>query len=110
MEGKFEDRDAAIRIFAEHNRDVVATIPTQRLLVFDVKEGWEPLCAFLGVPVPAGEPFPHVNDASDFSRRQRDQYRHIARRLLPALGATAAGAVALTLALSRRRARRSARD
>src|SRR5215207_6851284 len=110
MEGKFEDRDAAIRIFAEHNRDVVATIPTQRLLVFDVKEGWEPLCVFLGVPVPADEPFPHLNDVADFSRRQRDQYRHIARRLLPALGATAAGAVALALALSRRRARRSARD
>ena len=83
----------------------------QRLLVFDVKEGWEPLCAFLGVPVPAGEPFPHVNDAADFSRRQRDQYRHIARMLLPALGAAAAGgAAALVLGLSRRRERRSARD
>jgi hypothetical protein len=45
------------------------------------------MCAFLGVPVPAGEPFPHVNDASDFSRRQRDQYRHIIHKLLPATGA-----------------------
>jgi hypothetical protein len=110
LAGRFEDRDAAIRIFEEHNRDVVATVPPERLLVFDVKEGWEPLCAFLGVPVPAGEPFPHVNDAIDFSRRQRDQYRHIARMLLPVLGAAAGGAAALTLALRRRRARRSARD
>jgi hypothetical protein len=110
LAGRFEDRDAAIRIFEEHNREVVATVPPERLLVFDVKEGWEPLCAFLGVPVPAGEPFPHVNDAIDFSRRQRDQYRHIARMLLPVLGAAAGGAAALTLALSRRRARRSARD
>ena len=92
MEGRFEDRAAAIRIFEEHNREVIATIPSQRLLVFDVKEGWQPLCAFLGVPVPADEPFPHVNDAADFSRRQRDQYRHIARMLLPALGAAVAGA------------------
>jgi len=104
MSGRFEDRDMAIRIFAEHNREVVATVPPERLLVFDVKEGWEPLCAFLGVPVPVGEPFPHLNDAIDFSRRQRDQYRHIARMLLPALGAATSGGVAgLALGLSRRR-------
>jgi hypothetical protein len=110
LRGRFEDREEAIRIFEEHNREVVATIPPERLLVFDVKEGWQPLCAFLGVPVPADKPFPHVNDATDFSRRQRDQYRHIARMLLPALGAAAGGAAGLALAVSRRRARRSARD
>jgi hypothetical protein len=110
MEGRFEDRAAAIRIFEEHNREVIATIPPQRLLVFDVKEGWQPLCSFLGVPVPADEPFPHLNDAADFSRRQRDQYRHIARMLLPALCAAVAGAAWLTLALSRWRERRSTRD
>jgi hypothetical protein len=111
MQGRFEDRAAAIRIFTEHNREVIATIPPPRLLVFDVKEGWQPLCAFLGVPVPAGEPFPHVNDTADFSRRQREQYLHIARMLLPALGAAVAGGAAgLILGLSRRRERRSARD
>jgi hypothetical protein len=109
LRGRFEDRDEAIRIFEEHNHDVVATVPPRRLLVFDVNEGWEPLCAFLGVPVPTGEPFPHVNDAVDFSRRQRDQYRHIARMLLPALGAAVGGAAALILAL-RCRERRSARN
>ena len=110
MQGRFEDRVAAIRIFEEHNREVIAAIPPQRLLVFDVKEGWQPLCAFLGVPVPAGEPFPHVNDTADFSRRQRDQYQHIARMLLPALGAAVAGGAAgLILGLSRRGGRRSAR-
>jgi hypothetical protein len=82
LRGKFEDRDETIRIVEKHNREVIATVSPQRLLVFDVKEGWEPLCAFLGVPDPAGEPFPHLNDAIDFSRRQRDQYRHIARMLL----------------------------
>ncbi len=101
--GKFEDRAEAVRIFAEHNREVAATIPADRLLVFDVKQGWEPLCAFLGVPVPDGERFPHVNDAADFSRRQRDQYQHIARMLLPALAAALAGAAAgLALGFSRR--------
>ena len=110
MRGRFEDRDEAIRIYEEHSREVIATVPPERLLVFDVKEGWEPLCAFLEVPVPGGEPFPHVNDAADFSRRQRDQYWHIARMLLPALSAaTAGGAVGLVLGLSRRRGKQSAR-
>jgi hypothetical protein len=110
MSGRFEDRNEAIRIFEEHNREVVATVPLERLLVFDVKEGWEPLCAFLGVPVPAGEPFPHLNDAADFSRRQRDQYLQIALMLLPALGAASAGGAAgLVLGLSRRRGKQSAR-
>ena len=108
--GRFGDRDEAIRIFEEHNREVEATVPAERLLVFDVKQGWEPLCAFLRVSVPAGEPFPHVNDAADFTRRQRDQYQHIARMLLPALGAAVAGGAAgLALGLSRRRGRRSPR-
>ncbi len=111
LNGKFEDRAAAIRIFEEHTREVEATVAPERLLVFDVKQGWEPLCAFLGVPVPHGEPFPHVNDAADFARRQRDQYQAIVRAFLPALGAAAAGAaVAVGLDLSLRRGKRSAPD
>jgi len=47
---------------------VKATVPADRLLVFDVKEGWGPLCTFLGVPVPE-KPFPQVNDAADFKKR-----------------------------------------
>jgi hypothetical protein len=84
--GRFLDQDEALRIFAAHNADVQATVPAEHLLVFDVKQGWDPLCAFLGLPVPAGEPFPHVNDAADFTRRQRAQYLHIARAMAPALG------------------------
>src|SRR4051794_31816182 len=45
--GRFADRAEAMRIFQQHNRDVEATVPPERLLVFDVKQGWEPLCAFL---------------------------------------------------------------
>jgi len=54
------DKDDAIEKFKQHNEDVKATVPPERLLVFNVKEGWEPLCEFLGVPVP-DEPFPHEN-------------------------------------------------
>jgi hypothetical protein len=52
--------EEAIKVFNEHNEAVKATVPADRLFVFDVKDGWEPLCKFLGVPVP-DEPFPHEN-------------------------------------------------
>jgi len=44
---------------------VRAAIPPARLLVFDVAEGWAPLCRFLDRPVPA-EPFPRVNSTEQF--------------------------------------------
>ncbi len=56
------DREFMVAHFNRHIEEVKRAIPKDRLLIFDVKEGWEPLCAFLGVPVPQ-EPFPHVNDA-----------------------------------------------
>jgi len=87
--GQFLDREHAIREFQEHSREVRAAVPAERLLVFDVKEGWEPLCAFLDVPVPVGEPFPHVNDAANYRRRSIRHYITIARDLLLALGVAA---------------------
>ncbi len=41
-------------------------VPADRLLVWSPKEGWEPLCAFLELPVPDA-PFPHVNDSESFA-------------------------------------------
>ena len=40
-------------------------MPADQLLVYEVGQGWEPLCEFLGVPVP-DEPFPHLNDTASF--------------------------------------------
>lgn len=51
--------------FILHNEAVKAAIPADRLLVYQVKEGWGPLCEFLGVPAP-DEPFPRTNDRSEF--------------------------------------------
>ena len=59
--GRFEEKDYAIQVFNEHIENVIATVPPEKLLVFNVKEGWKPLCEFLEVPVPE-RPFPHVND------------------------------------------------
>ena len=63
--GRIEDRDYAIAVYLDHIRDVQATIASDRILIYDVKEGWEPLCAFLGVTVPS-EPFPHKNTRDEF--------------------------------------------
>jgi hypothetical protein len=51
--------------FEAHNESVKAAIPADKLLVFDVKQGWEPLGAFLGVETPGG-PFPRTNDRAEF--------------------------------------------
>ncbi|WP_264210661.1 sulfotransferase family protein [Leisingera thetidis] len=51
--------------FTAHAEAVKAEIPAARLLVFEAKDGWEPLCAFLGVPVP-DEPFPRTNNRTEF--------------------------------------------
>ena len=48
--------------------DVESTVPSDRLLKFNVRDGWEPLCRFLNVPVPDIE-FPNVNQRSMFTDR-----------------------------------------
>lgn len=48
-----------------YTEEVKATVPAERLLVWSPKDGWEPLCAFLELPVPAA-PFPRVNDSESF--------------------------------------------
>lgn len=59
------DRNGLIRRFVAHNEAVKKAIPAGQLLVYEVKEGWGPLCKFLNVPVPA-EPFPRTNDRGEF--------------------------------------------
>ena len=70
FEGKFEDRAFAENHFHAHIAEVKATIPADRLLVMEVKEGWGPLCAFLGHDIP-DEPFPHVNETEGFKKQIR---------------------------------------
>lgn len=67
FEGRFEDKAFAIEKFLAHNERVRAVIAPERLLEMDITEGWAPLCAFLGVPVP-DVPFPRANDRASFAR------------------------------------------
>lgn len=65
LDGSLGDDRHLADCYDRHNQRVVDTIDPQRLLVFDVREGWEPLCDFLDRPVP-DEPFPNVNDRAFF--------------------------------------------
>jgi hypothetical protein len=58
-------RDEIIAAYERHNAEVRAGVPADRFLEFDVAEGWDPLCTFLGVTVP-DEPFPNMNDRAQF--------------------------------------------
>lgn len=64
--GRFEDKEHAIAVFKKHIEEVKNIVPKERLLVFEVAQGWEPLCSFLGVPVPDA-PFPRANDRETFT-------------------------------------------
>ena len=50
-------------VFKRHNQDVRDSVDPARLLEFEVREGWAPLCRFLDVPIP-DEPFPRLNDTA----------------------------------------------
>jgi len=58
------ERCFMIRHFEQHNSAVKQVIPNERLLVYEVKDEWEPLCNFLGLPIPDG-PFPRVNSRKE---------------------------------------------
>lgn len=68
FDGRFCDRDYAISCYHSHIAEVNATIPRDRLLTFNVAEGWGPLCRFLEVKEP-DEPFPRANTRDEFQQR-----------------------------------------
>jgi hypothetical protein len=70
FDNRFEDKAHAIEVFRKHNQAVRDAIDPARLLVFDVREGWGPLCRFLEVPIP-DEPFPRLNDTATFQAMMR---------------------------------------
>jgi hypothetical protein len=57
--------EGLIAIMDRWNDTVKQIVPGERLLVWDPREGWEPLCAFLEVDIP-DEPLPRLNDTRSF--------------------------------------------
>jgi Sulfotransferase domain len=68
FQGRMAEREHAIATYEANVRDVIASIPSKRLLVHNLGDGWEPLCRHLGVSVP-DQPYPSQNSAGDFNAR-----------------------------------------
>ena len=64
---RIEDRDFMTDVFRRHREEAEQAIPPERLLVYEVGDGWEPLCEFLDVPVPSS-PFPHANSRAEMQQ------------------------------------------
>lgn len=74
---RMHDKNHLISIYEAHNARVRQVIPAERLLVYEVSQGWGPLCAFLGVAVPDG-PMPKVNDREAFARATAERRAAVA--------------------------------
>ncbi len=92
----------------EHYEMVRKLVPAKQLLEFDLKDGWEPLCSFLNVPVP-DVPFPHVNDGAQLLAMLRGLDIAILLRLAQKLAWTVLG-VGAAIFLSRSATWRVLRD
>ncbi|ASU84226.1 hypothetical protein CDO52_16770 [Nocardiopsis gilva YIM 90087] len=64
----FPAEEPSIAGFERNNAAAIATVPADRLLIYEPGDGWEPLCEFLGVPVPADTPYPHLNEGAEMRR------------------------------------------
>jgi Sulfotransferase domain len=104
FDGRFEDKEYAIEAFERWNEEVKKRVPADRLLVYDVKQGWGPLCEFLSVTAPQVKPFPHLNDEEVF--RGRIRRMRTLSVAVPAIAALAFAAALTGIAVMRYRAHR----
>ena len=63
----FSDKESAKIVYYEHIERVKKVIPSDKLLIYEINKGWEPLCEFLNVDLPE-TPFPQVNDTAEMLR------------------------------------------
>ncbi len=63
--GRYSEKEYVLEVYRKHIQHVVEMVPRERLLQFDVRDGWKPLCDFLQKAIPV-EPFPRVNERSEF--------------------------------------------
>lgn len=65
FEGRFLDKEFVKTVWEKHHQEVKDHVPAEKLLVYDIRTGWEPLCKFLDLPVPT-EALPHLNKRENF--------------------------------------------
>jgi Sulfotransferase domain len=82
------------RVFIEYHENLRRIVPKERLLEFQVQDGYRPLCEFLGVPVPTTvvdgkeveEAFPKVNEGNTFADRLVIKNKLANRRVMKKIG------------------------
>ena len=67
FDNKLDDKSHTISVFKRHNEAVMKEVPESNLLVFEAKQGWQPLCDFLEVPVPQTD-YPRINTKAQFKQ------------------------------------------
>lgn len=67
-------REHAISVYEENVARVKRTVPPERLLVYEIGSGWEPLCRHLGVDIP-DTPFPSRNSTKAFQELDQSEFR-----------------------------------
>jgi len=94
---KEEDLPKIARIYDEWIEKVKRQVPKERLLVFNAKEGWEPLCKFLEKEIP-DEPFPNVNESKEFNNMVRSMaHRSFVEFVLPLILVVSVPLVAMVI-------------
>lgn len=64
VRNRMQDREYMVDFFTKRTKEILTSIATEKLLVYQVSDGWEPLCKFLDVPVPNID-FPHINSRNE---------------------------------------------
>jgi len=77
MENRMQDREYMVDFFTKRSEEIIRSIAPERLLVYQISDGWGPLCKFLGVPVPKSD-FPRINS--------RDETKALLSSLMAASG------------------------
>ncbi len=68
FQSRFEDKAFVETIYNQHLETVKAVVKPENLLIYNIKDGWKPLCEFLGRPIP-DIPFPRTNQRDEFNRK-----------------------------------------
>jgi hypothetical protein len=82
------------QVYLDHFAEVCSLVPPERLLIYNISDGWGRLCKFLGEEIPE-TPFPTGNDVANFIKRSRTRNRH--QMMNGALYAVAMGIVLLAV-------------
>jgi hypothetical protein len=65
FQGRFEDKEWVRQMYYDRIEEIKNTVPAERLTVWELGDGWGPICEMLGVEEP-DTPFPHLHDTNEF--------------------------------------------